>query len=268
MVKVTHFMLLVESDLSQREGKMYHQTRYPLAFAHRLGGALAPENTLAGLLLARRLGLRAAECDVQLSRDGVAIIAHDALLSRTSNGEGPLAAHTAAQLAQLDAGSHHHAAFAGETMPTLAALAAAARLAGMQLNLELKPAADAFAMGQACARQISQLWQGDRHLPLVSSFDVAALEGVRQQAPALPLALLVDSVSAAALERARALGCYALHVDYRSLSADWVLRLHEAGLAVMAWTVNQREDMQRLRQWGVDMLCSDRPDRFDEAWLD
>ncbi len=51
---------------------------YPVGFAHRLGGALAPENTLAGLLLAHRLGVTAVECDVHLSADGVAVIAHDA----------------------------------------------------------------------------------------------------------------------------------------------------------------------------------------------
>ena len=45
---------------------------YPVGFAHRLGGALAPENTLAGLLPAHRLGVTAVECDVHLSADGVA----------------------------------------------------------------------------------------------------------------------------------------------------------------------------------------------------
>jgi len=239
---------------------------YPVGFAHRLGGALAPENTLAGLLLAHRLGVTAVECDVQLSADGVAVITHDAELERTTSGNGALAAHTAAELLQLDAGRHHHPAFAGEALPSLQKLAATLRRLGMAVNLELKPAGDARQMGQRCAAQIRQHWQGAALLPLVSSFSAEALAGVRQAAPELPLALLVEELNPALVAQAQALGCRALHVCHRALSAEWVAQLHGLGLAVMAWTVNQPQEMQCLRQWGVDMLCSDRPDRFDPAW--
>lgn len=233
---------------------------YPVGFAHRLGGALAPENTLAGLLLAHQLGVRAVECDVQLTANGVAVIAHDEMLARTTSGSGVLSQHTAAELAALDAGSHHHPAFSGERLPTLQRLAAISRQLEMAVNLELKPFAGDREMGGEVARQIGQHWQGASLLPLVSSFSVAALAGVRQQAPALPLALLVDDISAEVIAQAQSLHCCALHVAYRALTAAWVAQLHARGLAVMAWTVNRPEDMLLLRHWGVDMLCSDRPD--------
>lgn len=239
---------------------------YPFGFSHRLGGALAPENTLTGLLLAHRLGVRAVECDVQLSADGVAVIAHDETLERTTNGQGVLTQHTAADLARLDAGCRHHPAFAGESLPTLQALATLARQLDMMVNLELKPFGAAQEMGAEVARQIRQHWQGATQLPLVSSFSAEALAGVREATPELPLALLVDDISQEAIGQAQALHCCALHVDYRVLTPEWVVHVHASGLAVMAWTVNQQDDMQRLRHWGVDMICTDRPDRLDPAW--
>jgi hypothetical protein len=63
--------------------------RLPRVFAHRCGGALAPENTLAGLRIAARLGLRAVEFDVMLSADASPWLLHDETLERTTNGSGP-----------------------------------------------------------------------------------------------------------------------------------------------------------------------------------
>lgn len=240
---------------------------YPLGFAHRLGGALAPENTLAGLQLAHRLGVNGVECDVQLSADGKAVIVHDHALERTTTGSGDVAGQTIAQLQTLDAGRYHHLAFAGEPLPTLAALAAKSRKLGMAVNLELKPAREPAAMARVCVAEIQGLWQGAALPPLLSSFDTAALASAQLAAPQLPRALLLETLSEDSVAQARALGCCALHVHYRALDEASVQALHQAGLAVMAWTVNQLEDMQRLRHWGVNMLCTDRPDRLDPSWL-
>lgn len=240
---------------------------YPLGFAHRLGGALAPENTLAGLLLAHRLGVSGVECDVQLSADGKAVIIHDHQLERTTTGSGDVLAQPLAALQQLDAGRHHHLAFAGEGIPSLAELAARCRKLGIAVNLELKPAADAANMAERCVGEIVSLWQGSVLPPLLSSFDIDALAAARQHAPQLPRALLLDKLDSHCVAQAQALDCRAIHVHYRALDEKTVQALHQAGLAVMAWTVNQVEDMQRLRHWGVDMLCTDRPDRLDSSWL-
>jgi glycerophosphoryl diester phosphodiesterase len=60
----------------------------PRWFAHRGGGSLAPENTLAGIRLAARLGYKAVEFDVMLSGDGTPVLIHDETLERTTNGVG------------------------------------------------------------------------------------------------------------------------------------------------------------------------------------
>jgi glycerophosphoryl diester phosphodiesterase len=64
------------------------QILLPRWFAHRGGGSLAPENTLAGIRLAARLGFKAVEFDVMLSGDGTPVLIHDETLERTTNGVG------------------------------------------------------------------------------------------------------------------------------------------------------------------------------------
>src|SRR2546426_11966963 len=74
----------------------------PLVFAHRGGGALAPENTIAAFDNGLRLGADGLELDVRLSRDGVAVVHHDRLLDRTTRLRGPLVERSADELCRAD----------------------------------------------------------------------------------------------------------------------------------------------------------------------
>src|SRR4249920_349265 len=76
----------------------------PLVFAHRGGSGLAPENTITAFETAVGLGADGLELDVRLSRDGVVIVHHDALLDRTTNARGGVDALDADELARVDAG--------------------------------------------------------------------------------------------------------------------------------------------------------------------
>ena len=111
----------------------------PLWIAHRGAGKLAPENTLAAFRLGAQHGYRAFECDVKLSADGVPFLLHDATLQRTTSGQGLAAQHTWAELSQLDAGSWHSRAYAGEPLPSLQAIARFCLRNGFALNIEIKP---------------------------------------------------------------------------------------------------------------------------------
>ncbi len=112
---------------------------YPAVVAHRGGGALAPENTLAAFRTGARLGHRMVEFDAKLSRDDVSFLLHDDSVDRTSNGHGAAAALSYSELEQLDAGSWFAAEFAGEPMPTLEAVAHACRDLTLAVNVEIKP---------------------------------------------------------------------------------------------------------------------------------
>ncbi|MFN3631099.1 MAG: glycerophosphodiester phosphodiesterase family protein, partial [Casimicrobiaceae bacterium] len=95
---------------------------YPRTMAHRGAGTLAPENTLAALRHGHALGYRAAEVDVKCSADGVTFLLHDDALERTTNGTGRAEQLDWRALSLLDAGGWFGQSFAGEPLPTYAAV--------------------------------------------------------------------------------------------------------------------------------------------------
>jgi glycerophosphoryl diester phosphodiesterase len=233
---------------------------YPRIVAHRCGGALAPENTLAGLRISARLGCRGVEFDAMLSADGVPVLIHDETLERSTSGQGRVAETESAQLACLDAGRCHHPAFAGEPLPTLAtALALCAEL-GLWANVEIKPAAGQEAeTGRVVARYAAAA-QGSL---LLSSFSDAALGTAAHEAPHLLRALLVEEIPTDWRARMAAVGALALHASARDLSADGLSAVRAHGTPLACYTVNRRDDAERLLAAGVCAVFSDRPD----LWL-
>jgi glycerophosphoryl diester phosphodiesterase len=173
---------------------------WPRWVAHRGAGKLAPENTLAAFRLGATHGFRAFECDVKLSADGQPFLLHDATLERTSTARGIAGEHTWSDLAQVDAGSWHGRAYAGEPLPHLAAIARFCLHNGYALNLEIKPTpGDAERTGRLVAQAVRDLWGADvaagrSRWPLLSSFEPDALDAARTAAPELPRALLADSL--------------------------------------------------------------------------
>jgi len=231
---------------------------YPSCIAHRGGGRLAPENTLAAMRVGRQAGFGMFEFDVKLSRDGVAVLLHDDDVDRTTDGHGPAARHTYAELAQLDAGGWHGPEYAGEPVPTFAAVARYARANGIACNVEIKPCPGREAeTGAAVARLAEQFWRGAALPPLLSSFSEEALAAARAAAPALPRALLVASVPQDWQARLAHHGCVGLNIDERDASPELVAAVHAAGYRLAAWTVNHPERARLLRQWGVDALFTD-----------
>ena len=229
--------------------------------AHRGGGTLAPENTLAAFRVGHSLGCSAFECDVKLSADGVAFLLHDTTLERTTGKTGVAGGLPWAELAALDAGRWHSAAFAGETIPTLSEIAQFCITTGSLLNIEIKPTPGVEALtGQRVATEAARLWQGQADLPLLSSFSVEALAAARNAAPGLPRALLLDALTPDWFEQAQSLSCVAVVADFVLIDATWVDRLRAAGLLAMAYTVNDAAVAERLFSWGVDALFTDAVD--------
>lgn len=238
-------------------------TTFPRWIAHRGAGHLAPENTLAALRHGLALGLRGFECDVKLSADGVPFLLHDNTLERTTNGHGLAHTQPWVALSQLDAGSWHSPAFAGEPPATLAAVLHLAQARGVWLNLELKPGpGDAWRTGATVAACVA------RHLarhpilpvPLLSSFEPQALAGARHAAAQLPRALLTPALQDQDVAQALALGCTALVAHHTSLTPTGCQRVRQAGLRLLAYTVNQPQQAQALLAQGVEAIITDAID--------
>ena len=239
---------------------------YPLWIAHRGAGKLAPENTLAAFRLGATYGYRAFECDVKLSADGVPFLLHDAILARTTSGQGEAGALEWSALARLDAGAWHSRMFAGEPPPSLAAIAAFCRRNGHHLNIEIKPSPGREReTGAAVAREAARLWTGAAVPPLLSSFQSEALAAAQEAMPGLPRALLLDTLHAGWLEAAQRLGCAAVVMAYSLMDAAVIARLHAAGLRTLVYTVNDAAEVQRLCALGIDGIITDAVDRFSPA---
>ncbi len=233
----------------------------PPVIGHRGAAAHAPENTLASFRAAAALGCRMVEFDVRLSADGVPVVFHDDSLERTTDGAGAVAACPLAGLRRLDAGRWFAPAFAGEPIPTLAeALVLCAGL-GLAVNIEIKPEAGAEATTARAAMAVARAaWPPGLPPPLVSSFRPAALAAAALAAPDWPRGLLVGGVPADWRQRAEALGCVALHADEAGLDQAAVAAVRAAGLAVLAYTVNDSARAEALWRAGVAAVFADAPD--------
>ena len=239
---------------------------FPRLLAHRGGGALAPENTLAGLRLATRLGYAGTEFDVKLSAEGVPVLMHDETLDRTTSGRGVVAATGIAELLALDAGSWFGRAFAGERVPTYEAAAGTCRALDLWANVEIKPCRGRESeTGHAVARESARLWAGYGHPPLLSSFSVEALAAAQATAPALPRGLLVEDPPDDWRGMLADLGCVALHVLHTGVTPELAAEVHAAGYGLLCYTVNDPARAQLLYAWGVDCIVTDRLDLFDPA---
>jgi glycerophosphoryl diester phosphodiesterase len=238
---------------------------YPRWIAHRGAGRLAPENTLAAFRVGAAHGFRAFECDVKLSADGVPFLLHDATLERTTSGRGPAAALAWSELSRLDAGGWHGRTWAGEPIPSFAAIARFCLRNAFALDVEIKPSPGTEReTGRAVAAMASALWAGATP-PLLSSFRPDALEGAREAAAALPRALLLDTVRSGWLDEARGLGCVAVVFHHALVDAALLAAAHGAGMRACVYTVNDPAEACRLDALGIDGIVTDAVDRFSPA---
>ncbi len=249
-------------------GASKHDDDWPLPrwIAHRGAGRLAPENTLAAFRVGAGFGYRAFECDVKLSADGVPFLLHDADLERTTSGHGIAGERPWSELSRLDAGSWHSRGFAGESLPTLQAIARFVQRNGHALNVEIKPTPGTETpTGQAVAAACARLWAGAERPPLLSSFRPEALRGARGAAPDLPRALLVDTLWDGWLDVATSLDCAAVVANHRLLDAAVVAQVRGAGLRLLCYTVNEVADVERVLALSVDGIITDAVDRHAPA---
>jgi len=234
---------------------------YPRVIAHRGGGSLAPENTLAAMRSARQRGFGAVEFDVMLSRDSVPVLIHDATLARTTDAVGEVSAATWRQLAALDAGSWFDPAFAGESVPRYADAVRLCVELGLWANVEIKPAAGLEReTGKLVAALSAEWWQTAPLAPLLSSFSTRALDAAADAAPGLARGLLVDQIPADWQDTLARLGCVSLHCGFRHLGAQQARAVKEAGYALLCYTVDDPATANRLFGWGVDAVVTDRLD--------
>jgi glycerophosphoryl diester phosphodiesterase len=227
-------------------------------WAHRGGSSAAPENTAASDEVARRAGVEWIETDVQPTKDGVPVVLHDETVDRTTNGTGPVRSLTAAQVAELDAGSWFAPMFAGQRVRTLAAQLHGLKTRGGSLLLELK----GLHSQESIARVVEEIHRQEMSgRVFVQSFEPQHLRRVRELAPELPLGLLRATLDPDPVATAKDLELTAYNPGESAFRTrpDIVAALHEAGVAINIWTVDDPADWAFLERSGVDGVITNRP---------
>jgi glycerophosphoryl diester phosphodiesterase len=233
---------------------------FPRIIAHRGGGTLAPENTLAALRCGLSHGFHAVEFDVMLSKDGIPVLMHDPAFGRTVRGRGKVCETTAQQLTAMDAGSWFDPRFAGEPVPLFAQVIEFCAQHQIWMNVEIKPAPGfEEETGRAAALLLKQ-HPAALPLPLFSSFSVEALRAAKEAAPEIPRGCLIDSIPRNWQARLEALGAVALHTNHRHLSEKQARAVKDAGYGLFCYTVNDPARARQILSWGVDAFCTDRID--------
>lgn len=245
---------------------------YPVRVAHRGGGTLAPENTIAGLRCGLEYGYRAVEFDVMLSSDGIGVVIHDPEFGRTVAGSGKVADYPAAALVHMDAGSWFGPEFMGEPIPLFTQFIDFCQANAIWMNVEIKPAEGFDAETGRVVAEVVQARFSDAiaagdwaRVPLLSSFSPVALAAAKAQAPDVPRGMLVDVVPADWRARAEALGAVAVHTNHKHLTAEMAGAIRAAGFGLFSYTVNDPARADEILGWGVNGFCSDRIDLIGPA---
>lgn len=221
--------------------------------AHRGGAANAPENTLAAIRQAIANGADWVEIDVQESRDGIVVVAHDSDLARVAGVDLKIWDATAEQLRAHDIGSYFDVRFSGERVPTLAEVLEACR-GRVGVNIELKFYGHNVALEQKVIELVESFDMADE--VVVMSLEAALIHRVKRLRPEWTVGLLT-AVTASDLTRAQA---DFLAVRASLATRSFVQRAHAQGKDVHAWTLNDAAAISSMISRGVDNLITDRPD--------
>lgn len=232
-----------------------------LVMGHRGAPEAAPENTVSSFQAAMELGAHGIEMDVMLSKDDYIVVIHDYDLDKTTDGTGPVKEHTLEQLKALDAGSWFSEKFAGEQIPLLEEVIESLDDTAL-LNIEIKsmsPTTDGLEKAVVTVIQEYNLY--DR--VMVSSFNPISLIRVKLADKQIPVGLIYSADLPAFLSDGwfiPLLRPEALHPQFEMVDEEYMAWARKKGYRVNVWTVNEKEDIRRMIELGVDGIITDRPD--------
>ncbi|MBT2388681.1 glycerophosphodiester phosphodiesterase [Streptomyces sp. ISL-1] len=203
-----------------------------------------PENTLRSFARAEQAGMDAIELDLHLTKDGALAVMHDADVDRTTDGKGPIADKTLAELRELDAGN-------GERVPVFEEVLDAVRA---PLQAEIKDVAAARALADV------MLSRDLVHRVEVSSFHDDAVAEIAALVPGVRTVLIAGRWGADVVDRAKAVGAASLALNIRRLTLETVEHAHGEGLQVIGWVVNTQEHLRLVRALELDGATTDFPE--------
>ncbi|MFD6298200.1 glycerophosphodiester phosphodiesterase [Streptomyces sp. NPDC060235] len=215
-----------------------------LTIGHRGVMGIEPENTLRSFTAAQNAGLDLIELDLHLSKDGALVVMHDADVDRTTDGSGPIAEKTLAELRALDAGH-------GERVPVFEEVLDAVT---SPLQAEIKDVAAARALAEVMQRRdlVGRVE--------VSSFHDEAVAEITRLVPGVRTALIASRYGVDVVDRAMEVGSETVCLNIRRLSLEVVEKAREAELRIIGWVVNTQDHLRLVRALELDGATTDYPE--------
>lgn len=224
-----------------------------LKIGHRGARGHEPENTLLGFQKAIDLNVDCIELDVHLSADGELMVIHDETIDRTTNGKGAVNQFSLPELKRFQIEKD-------QRIPTLTEVL---NLIDQKcdINIELKSFETADKVVDLIEKYVSEKkWNYDQFL--VSSFDWNALQQVTFSNSRIPIGVLTETNVDLALAFAKFIKAKSIHPYFHLVTNENTAKMQEKGFQVFPWTVNEIEDIKRIKTYNVDGIISDFPDRL------
>ena len=215
-----------------------------LILGHRGASSAHPENTLEAFAAAFEGGAKGLEFDVRGDVNNVPVISHDRSLARRTGDARNVDELSVEELKALDVGQ-------GYRMPTLAETLTLAGGRGF-LDIEIKQ--------PGIEREVLDTMKGYRGDWGISSFEWDCLAAFRAIDREVKLWLLAMTFSNSLYSTARDLNVVGVAMHHSSLNEATMTQCGEAGLSVIAWTVNDAAEAQRLADLGCFAICTDIPE--------
>lgn len=232
-------------------------------YGHRGASWYAPENSIEAFQMAYDMGADGIELDVQMTRDGHLVVAHDEEISRVSDGEGLIKDMTLEELRHYQF-NKTHPEYSNVRIPLLEEVLEHFKQKEFLYNIELKNGVFPY---KGMEEKVLQLVKEKNALErtLFSSFYHKSMLELRRMEPETKVAFLYcDGI----LDVPVYLGRYGVHTAHPAWYLldrdDSLMDFHEKGITVNVWTVNSGSEIRRLCNMGVDGIITNKPDLGSE----
>ena len=240
--------------------------KLPKIIGHRGCAGYAPENTLEAIHTAADMGIEWVELDVKITKDEVPIIFHDETLDRTTNGSGNIAERTYEEIQELECGSWYGDSFTGIRIPTLEETIEALVDRNLGFNMEIKPCPGREKITAEIALDLlSSIWDDHDRL-LISSFSHVSLEVAQDMATDWHRGLILPPEWPENWnDLVKYLDVATVNVAADNTTREQVEDIMDMEKSILAYTVNNPDQVRILQSYGVDGFFSDVPDVLLES---
>jgi len=224
--------------------------------AHRGASSVAPENTMAAFIKANELGACRVELDIHVLPDKTVVVHHDGRLGRCEEADGSIYNYRYATIKSFSVGEKFSPDFRNEKVSYFDEVLAYLKEKGILLNCEIKrDTGFCFADEEEVIKLIDKYDMAENSI--ISSFDHRLLSNIKKKHSDYKVGILYsETYGIDIIEYCVENSIDAVHPYYKLVDKAFVDKAHQSGIEVNVWTVDNIEDIRRMKEYGVDNIIS------------